>query len=169
MFPVDRRFRSSYGLVGAALIVGVVLGSALFRQSEPHYAFVGKTEPIRVAEFKSGSVEGTIRVYNIRSDWRALLALVQQEAGQFISKAGTYHGLPAETVVVPRMESGRADLFQAPVREITVLKGRFVRDKSGTEVAIADDAGWSGVRVLEYRAPRFLDQAADWLRDRVRV
>ena len=166
---MEKRFRSSYGLVIAALIVGAGLGAALFHNSEPQYDFVRGAEPIRVAEFKSGSAEGTIRVYNIRADWRALLGMVQQEAGQFISKAGSYHGLPAETVVVPRMDSGRPDLFEAPEREITVLKGRFVRDKSGQEVAIADEAGWTGVRVLEYRSPRMLDKAADWIRDRVGV
>jgi hypothetical protein len=169
MFAVERRVRSSHGLVGAALVVGAALGVALFNGSEPSYGFVKGAQPIRVADFRSGSSRGTLRVYNLKTDWRELLGLVQRETGRFISTPGTFNGLPAETVVVPQVESGRANLFETPVREITVIKGRFVRDKSGVEVARADDEGWAGVRVLEYRTPHLVDQATDWLRDRLRV
>ncbi|WP_144241059.1 hypothetical protein [Fimbriimonas ginsengisoli] len=166
---MEPRGRSSHGLVGAALLVGVALGFALFHRSEPSYGFVLGATPIRVADFQNGSTRGTLRVYNVRQDWRDVLGLVQRETGRSISKEGTFHGLQAQTVVVPQEESGRASLFDIPVREITVVKGRFVRDKSGTEVAVADDNHWSGVRVLEYRMPRLLDEATDWLRDKIRT
>jgi hypothetical protein len=67
------------------------------------------------------------------------------------------------------MESGRAKLFETPMREITVVRGYFVQGKSGAEVAEASDGSWTGVRVVEYRQPQMLDIATDWITDRLRA
>lgn len=156
-------------LVGLALVVGIVVGVAAAHSDEPKYGFVEGARPIRIAELRQGATRGTLRMYNVHNDWRALLGLVEKESPMSLSKTGTFHGLPAETVVVPQMESGRAMLFETPVREITVVQGYFVQDKSGQEIARPSDGTWSGIRVVEFRQPRILDAAEDWLSEKVRA
>jgi|GEM_PF-6256928 len=156
-------------LIGFALVLGALVGVALFHSDDPHYDFVGKSVPIRVAELKNGTSRGTLRIYNVHKDWRSLLGSVMSESPMSVSKVGTYHGLPAETVVVPQIESGRAKLFDTPIREITVIQGKFYQDKSGMEIARKSDGTWAGVRVVEIRQPHVLDLANDWIQDRLRV
>src|SRR5437868_2764012 len=92
-------------LIAFALLLGAAFGVALFHGEEPHYGFVGDARPIRVAEFHQGSTYGTLRIYNVHLDWRKLLGLVERESSITARKVGLYHGLPAETVVVPQTAS----------------------------------------------------------------
>lgn len=153
-----------------ALVFGVGIGLMLARDGEPTYPYVLGSAPMRVEELPHTS-EGraVLRTYNVHIDWQQLLGLVAKAEPKILRRTTTFQGLPAEVLVVPRFEGGRARLFGRPEREITVVRGRLFRSKSGQEFARADDGTWSGVRVVEYRAPRLFDAARDWVQDRFRV
>lgn len=156
-------------LVSGALLFGVVAGVLLFHSSEPHYSFVHGATPLQISEVKSGASVGTVRIYNLRDDWRSVVAEVMGQSPLSVLKEGEFKGLPANTVVIPREEGGRAKLFETPEREITVIRGRFVLGESGAAIAMADDGNWAGIRVIEFRQPDLFDSATQWLHDSLKV
>lgn len=157
------------GVVLGALLLGVSLGYLMLPEKAPNYPFLGGARPVRVAEYRHGNTHGILRVFNVHLDWRSLLGMAEQESPVGAVETGTYHGLLAGTIVVPQMSSGRAELFETPIREITVISGRFVMDKGGIEIPRPSDGTWSGVRVVEFDKPRVLDHARQWLRDNLRL
>jgi hypothetical protein len=162
------------GLVAVVALVGVAAAIVVSRRHEDQPEFLDGVLPLAVAEAKienmSSETHGSTTYYSFEGDWEEVYRRAKAEMPDAIERETRVGGTVAKVLTVPRIEGGRRKMFFPPEREILIFAHKLVVGEGGhVQVRIEEGESWASVQVSTYRQPHFLDDAVDWVRDRLRI
>jgi hypothetical protein len=160
-------------IIVSALALGAGAGYVLTHNHNTEFKFLRGAKAIAVrdgsVETSGGTIRGTTTYFSFEGDWDKVYALAKAEMPNAFERDTIIGGQPAKILTIPRVEDGRLRLFFPPVREITILPQRLVLTEGGQLMSQRSDKGFASVKISEYRQPHMLDNAVDWVRDRLNI